>query len=56
RLKGTTIIPTQVHLRDGRAKVEIAVARGKKLYDKRQSIAQRDAQRQVERELRRSGY
>jgi len=56
RLKGTTIIPTQVHLRDGRAKVEIAIARGKKLYDKRQSIAQRDAQRQIERELRRSGF
>ena len=56
RLKGTTIIPTQVYLRDGRAKVEIAIARGKKLHDKRQSIAQRDAQRQVERELRQSGY
>ena len=56
RLKGTTIIPTQVYLRDGRAKIEIAIARGKKLYDKRQSIAQRDAQRQVERELRHSGY
>ena len=56
RRKGTTIIPTQVHLRDGRAKVEIALARGKKLHDKRQSIAERDAQRQVERELRRSGY
>jgi len=56
RRKVTTIIPTQVHLRDGRAKVEIALARGKKLHDKRQSIAERDAQRQVERELRRSGY
>ena len=56
RRKGTTIIPTLVHLRDGRAKVEIVLARGKKLHDKRQSIAERDAQRQVERELRRSGY
>ncbi len=56
RRKGTTIVPTQVYLRDGRAKVEIALARGKKLHDKRRSIADRDAQRQVERELRRSGY
>ncbi len=56
RRKGTTIVPTQVYLRQGRAKVEIALARGKKLHDKRASIAKRDAQRQVERELRRSGY
>ncbi len=56
RRKGTTIIPTQVYLRDGRAKVEIALARGKKLHDKRQSIAQRDAQRQMERELRRGDW
>ncbi len=52
RRKGVTIIPTQVYLRDGRAKVEIAIARGKKLHDKRQAIAKRDAQRQIERELR----
>ena len=56
RRKGTTIVPTQMYLRKGRAKIEIALARGKKLHDKRQSIAKRDAQRQVERELRRSGY
>ena len=56
RRKGTTIVPTQVHLRNGRAKVEIALAKGKKLHDERQSIAKRDAQRQAERELRRSGY
>jgi SsrA-binding protein len=56
RRKGATIVPTQIYLRDGRAKVEIALARGKKLHDKRQSIAQRDAQRQAERDLRRSGY
>lgn len=52
RRKGVTIIPTQVYLRNGRAKVEIALARGKKLRDKRQDIARRDAQRQIERELR----
>ncbi len=56
RRKGVTIIPTQVYLRDGRAKVEIAIARGKKLHDKRQAIARRDAQRQIERELRGEKY
>lgn len=56
RRRGTTIIPTQVYLKNGRAKVEIAIARGKKLHDKRNSLAKRDAQRQVERELRHSGY
>ena len=56
RRKGTTVIPTQVYLKNGRAKVEIALARGKKLHDKRQSLARRDAQRQIEREMRRGGY
>jgi len=50
RQKGVTIVPTRVYLKNGRAKVEIAVAKGKKLYDKRQAIAKRD----VERELKRS--
>jgi SsrA-binding protein len=53
RQKGMTIIPLRVYLKDGLAKVEIAVAKGKKLYDKRQTIAQRDAQREIERQLRR---
>ena len=53
RQKGMTIIPLRVYLKDGLAKVEIAVAKGKKLYDKRQAIAQRDAQREIERQLRR---
>ncbi len=47
-----TIVPTRVYLKDGRAKLEIAVAKGKKLHDKRQAIAQRDAQREAARELR----
>jgi SsrA-binding protein len=55
RLKGVTIIPLQVYLKDGLAKVEIAVARGKKLYDKRKEIARRDAEREVQRVLRRRG-
>ena len=43
RQKGVTIIPTRLYLKEGRAKVEIALAKGKKQYDKRQEIARRDA-------------
>jgi SsrA-binding protein len=50
--KGYTVVPLQLYLKDGRAKVEIALARGKKLYDKRQAIAKRDSKRQVERALK----
>lgn len=50
--KGFTIVPTRLYLKDGRAKIEIALARGKKLYDKRQAIAERDSKRQVERALK----
>lgn len=53
--KGMTIIPIRVYLKDGRAKVEIAVAKGKKLHDKRHTIAKRDAQRDLERQFRRNG-
>lgn len=53
RQKGVTIIPLRVYLKQGRAKVEIAVAKGKKQYDKRQAIAKRDAQREMERHYRR---
>ena len=49
RQKGVTIVPTRVYLKDGRAKVEIAIAKGKKLYDKRETIAKRDMQREIER-------
>lgn len=55
RKKGVTIIPLRVYLRDGIAKVEIAVAKGKKLYDKRATIAKRDAEREIERQLRQRG-
>lgn len=55
RQKGVTIIPLRMYLRDGLAKVEIALAKGKKMYDKRQDIARRDAQREIERALRRRG-
>lgn len=49
---GYTIIPLQMYLRDGRAKVEIALAKGKAKHDKRRSIAERDAQREIERAMR----
>jgi SsrA-binding protein len=55
RQKGMTIVPTRVYLKNGRAKLEIAVAKGKKLYDKRQAIAKRDAEREIERDYRRRG-
>ncbi len=51
--KGYTIIPLRLYLKDNRAKVEIALARGKKLYDKRADLAKRQAQRDIERALRR---
>jgi SsrA-binding protein len=50
--KGYTVIPTRLYLKDGRAKVEIGLARGKKLYDKREALAKRDSKRQVERALK----
>ncbi len=53
RQKGVTVIPLTVYLKDGRAKVEIAVAKGKRLYDKREEIAKRDAQREIDRQLHR---
>jgi len=51
RQKGVTIIPLRIYLKNGRAKVEIAVAKGKKLYDKRAAIAERDAEREIERQF-----
>ncbi len=51
RIKGMTIIPTSLYLRDGLAKVEIALAKGKRQYDKRQSIKKRDMARDVDREI-----
>ncbi len=50
--KGYTIVPVKMYLSKGRAKLEIALAKGKKQYDKRQAIAERDSQREIERALR----
>ena len=52
REKGHTIVPTRLYFKNGRIKIEIAVARGKVLIDKRRDIAKRDATRQIERELK----
>jgi SsrA-binding protein len=53
RQKGVTIVPTRLYLKDGRAKLEIAIAKGKQLHDKREAIARRDAEREMEREMNR---
>lgn len=50
--QGTTLVPLRVYFRHGLAKVELAVARGRRKYDKRQAIAERDARREAERALR----
>ncbi|MDN4594316.1 SsrA-binding protein SmpB [Polycladomyces subterraneus] len=50
--KGYTLVPLDVHLRNGFAKVELALAKGKKLYDKRAAIAKRDAEREIQRQLK----
>jgi SsrA-binding protein len=51
--KGYTLVPLRIYLKNNRAKVEIALARGKKLYDKRAAIAEREAQREIERAMKR---
>lgn len=51
--KGFTIIPLRLYLKDGLAKVEIALARGKKQYDKRAALAEREAERAMQRAIRR---
>ena len=50
--KGLTVVPTRLYLKGGRAKVEVALARGKRKFDKRADIARKDADRQMERALR----
>ena len=50
--KGYTIVPLQVYFSNGRAKIEIGLAKGKKLYDKRQDIAKKDQRREAERDFK----
>jgi len=52
RQKGVTIVPLKVYLKNGRAKIEIAIAKGKKLHDKRETIAKRDQEREISRDTR----
>ena len=52
RERGYTVVPTKVYLERGLAKVEIALAKGKKLYDKRATIAKRDSEREMRRALK----
>ena len=54
REKGLTLVPTRLYFKDGKVKVEVALARGKEQRDKRRDIAKRDAARQIERELKSS--
>lgn len=51
--KGLTLVPLKLYLKRGKAKIEIGLCRGKKLYDKREAIAKRDVQREIERMVRR---
>jgi SsrA-binding protein len=55
RQKGYTIVPLRLYLKEGKAKLEIALAKGKRKYDKRKEISKRDAARDVEREIARRG-
>lgn len=50
--KGYTLVPLQVYFSNGKAKIEIGLARGKKLYDKRDDIAKKDQRRETEREFK----
>ena len=50
--KGYTLVPLQVYFKDGRAKLEVGLCRGKKLYDKRQDIAKKDQRREAEKEFK----
>jgi SsrA-binding protein len=52
RERGFTLVPTRLYFKDGRVKIEIALARGKELHDKRRDVAKRDAQREIDRALR----
>jgi len=52
--RGLTLVPLRLYLKDGVAKLEVGLARGRRQYDKRQAIARREAEREVERALRRA--
>lgn len=51
-IKGNTLVPLKVYLKNGRVKMELAVAKGKKLYDKRDTLAKKDANRKIQQALK----
>jgi len=53
--RGFTLLPLRLYIKDSLAKVEVALARGKRLYDKREAIARHDADREIERAIKRRG-
>ena len=53
--KGLTLVPLRLYIRRGNAKLELGIARGKKSYDKRRTIAERDARRELQREAKEAG-
>ncbi|MDD2592363.1 MAG: SsrA-binding protein, partial [Erysipelotrichaceae bacterium] len=52
KLKGFTIVPLELYLENGRAKLNIALAKGKALYDKRQNLKEKDAQREIAKNIK----
>ena len=56
KIKGQTIVPLNIHLHRNIIKLEIALAKGKKMYDKRAVIKERDQKREIERDLKKMGY
>ncbi len=54
--KGLTLVPLKLYIKDNIAKVEVALAKGKKLYDKRESIIRRETEREMERAIKRQKY
>ena len=54
--KGFTLVPLKLYIKDSLAKVEVALARGKKLYDKRESISRRETEREIERAIKRQKF
>lgn len=52
--KGLTLVPTQLYFKKGKVKIELGVAKGKKLYDKREDMAEKDAKREIDRKLKES--
>ena len=53
--EGYTLVPLSLYFKDGRVKMELALAKGKKLYDKRHAIAERDSDRRIQKSMRHNG-